>query len=67
MCLVYEIYGICGPELKGSMSIILLLYKMTGLEIQVFSQILFHCLHKNKNALSYPSSAQLRLRIKMLM
>ena len=26
-------YGICGPELEGSMSIILLLYKMTGLEI----------------------------------
>ena len=30
MCLVCEIYGICGPESKGSMSIILLLYKMSG-------------------------------------
>ena len=25
-----RIYGICGPESKGSMSIIVLLYKMTG-------------------------------------
>ena len=32
-CLVCEMYGICGPESKGSMSIIVLLYKMNGLEI----------------------------------
>ena len=30
---VFVMYGICGPESKGSMSIIVLLYKMNGLEI----------------------------------